>query len=199
MADARTTNRTLAFAALNSLLRGRDWSEVTMADVAREAKMSRQTLYSAFGNRQGLAKAYALQLAETFASAVRTQIEAYPGDIATGLSEGIQAFLSQSGHDPLIIALLSGETKPDLLALISTEAEPLIARATQVLKPAFTSSWMHIEDNVARWTAEVIARVGISFVSSPPKDLSGIAEGLATIIAPGLEAASVIDQSAASS
>lgn len=169
-----------------------------MADVAREAKMSRQTLYSAFGNRQGLAKAYALQLAETFASSVRTQIEAYPRDIATGLSEGIQEFLNQSGHDPLILALLSGETKPDLLALISTEAEPIIERATDVLIPAFTSSWLRIEPNVARWTAEVIARVGISFISSPPSDLSGIAEGLATIIAPGLEQANVIEQAKAS-
>lgn len=199
MANARTTNRTLAFAAVNSLLRGRDWSELTMADVAREAKMSRQTLYSAFGNRQGLAQAYALQLAETFAGSVRTKIEEHPGDIVTGLTAGIGAFLDESVHDPLVNALLADGDKPDLLALMSTEAGPLIERATQVLYPAFAESWLRIEPNVARWTAEIVARVGISFVSSPPKDLTGIAEGLATIIAPGLEQANVIERSGAES
>ncbi len=167
-----------------------------MADVAREAKMSRQTLYSAFGNRQGLAKAYSLQLAETFAGAMRKEIEEHPGDIVTGLSEGIQAFLNASAHDPLVMTLLSDTSKPDLLAIMSTEAGPLIERATQVLKPAFDDSWLHLDENVARWTAEIVARVGISFVSSPPSDVNGIVEGLATIIAPGLEQANVIDRSA---
>lgn len=186
---ARSANRSLAFSALNALLRERDWSEVTMADVARAAQMSRQTLYSAFGSRKGLAEAYALQLAETFAGAVCESIKRNPGDIATGLSQGMREFLDNSGSDPLINALLTGESKPDLLALITTEAEPIIQRATEVLEPAFADSWLTIDHQTSRIVAEVVARVGISFISQPPADFGSITNGLARVLAPGLEQA----------
>lgn len=186
---ARSANRSLAFSALNALLRERDWSEVTMADVAKAAQMSRQTLYSAFGSRKGLAEAYALQLAEAYAGAVCESIKRNPGDIAAGLSVGMSEFLANSGSDPLINALLTGESKPDLLALITTEAEPIIRRATEMLEPAFADSWLNIDHQTSRIVAEVVARVGISFISQPPADYEAITNGLARVLAPGLEQA----------
>lgn len=188
--NARSTNRSLAYAALTALLRENDWSDITMADVARAAKMSRQTLYSAFGNRQGLAQAYALQLAETFAGAVADSIRRHPHDIATGLSAGMREFLDSSGADPLVMSLVTGGTKPDLLALVTTEAKPIIQRATDVLTPAFSSSWLTIDNDTASIVAEVVARVGISFITQPPADFDVITNGLAAVLAPGLEQAS---------
>ncbi len=49
--------------AMRDLLLTRDWSAITLSDVARAAGISRQTIYNEFGSRQGLAQGYALRLA----------------------------------------------------------------------------------------------------------------------------------------
>lgn len=87
--QGRRPLRSAVFDAMHELLEGRDWSAVTMSDVAKAAGLSRQTLYSTFGNRQGLAQAYALQLSETFAGEIRDSIIRHPGQIETALREGI--------------------------------------------------------------------------------------------------------------
>src|ERR1700720_742569 len=50
--------------AMRDLLLTRDWSAITLSDVARAAGISRQTIYNEFGSRQGLAQGYALRLAD---------------------------------------------------------------------------------------------------------------------------------------
>ncbi|WP_415847548.1 TetR/AcrR family transcriptional regulator, partial [Tsukamurella strandjordii] len=57
-AAAKPTVRDQALDAVSTVLRGKDWSAVTMAAVARQAGVSRQTLYNEFGSRKGLAVAY---------------------------------------------------------------------------------------------------------------------------------------------
>ena len=183
----RRSLRATVFDAMHELLEVRDWSAVTMSDVAKAAGLSRQTLYSTFGNRQGLAQAYALQLAERFAGEIRDSINRNPGEIETALHEGINGFLLASSRDPLIRALLTGEIKPDLLRLITTEAGPLIERATEVLTPALSESWMQIAPDQARLAASIIARIGISFVSLPPEDPDQLAGGLTDVVAPYLQ------------
>ena len=182
----RRSLRSTVFDAMHGLLENRDWSAVTMSDVAKAAGLSRQTLYSTFGNRQGLAQAYALQLSERFAGEIRDSINRNPGEIETALSEGINGFLLSSRRDPLIRALLTGEIQPDLLRLITTEAGPLIERATEVLTPALSQSWMQIAPEQARLAASIIARIGISFISLPPEDPDQLASGLTEVIAPYL-------------
>lgn len=182
----RSPLRRTVFDAMHQLLGSRDWSSVTMSEVAKAAGLSRQTLYSTFGNRQGLAQAYALQLSETFAGEIRDSIERHPGDIDLALREGINGFLRGSAEDPLIRALLTGEIKPDLLRLITTEAGPLIERATAVLTPALSRSWMGIEERQARLAASIIARIGISFISLPPDDPDQLASGLTEVVGPYL-------------
>ncbi|MFD2395095.1 TetR/AcrR family transcriptional regulator [Dietzia aerolata] len=85
---------------MHGLLETRDWSGVTMSDVAKAAGLSRQTLYSTFGNRQGLAQAYALQLSERYAGEIRDSINRNPGQVETALHEGINGFLLASSRDP---------------------------------------------------------------------------------------------------
>lgn len=172
---------------MHELLGAQDWSAVTMSDVAKAAGLSRQTLYSTFGNRQGLAQAYALQLAETFAGEIRDSIERHPGEIDLALREGINGFLRSSSRDPLVRALVTGDIKPDLLRLVTTEAGPLIERATAVLTPALSQSWMGIHEKQARLAASIIARVGISFISLPPDDPDQLASGLTEVVAPYLK------------
>ena len=183
---SRQLLRSTVFNAMHSLLGKNDWSSVTMSDVARAAGLSRQTLYSAFGTRQGLAQAYALQLSEVYAGEIRDAITRNPGNIDAALHEGIDRFLNAAGSDPLIRSLVRGDIKPELLRIITTEAGPLIERATAVLTPALANSWMNLEPRHARLAASIIARIGISFVSLPPENPEELANGLTEVVAPYL-------------
>ncbi len=55
---------------MREMLLDRDWSSITLSDVAKAAGISRQTIYNEFGSRQGLAEGYALRLADRLVDAV---------------------------------------------------------------------------------------------------------------------------------
>ena len=46
------------------------------------------------------------------------------GDIYAAFLEGFRAFFAESAADPLVISLLTGVAKPDLLQLITTDSAP---------------------------------------------------------------------------
>lgn len=61
-------------------LLGKDWSAITLTDVARAAGVSRQTIYNEFGSRHGLAQAYALRLADRLVDEIDGAIGGNVGD-----------------------------------------------------------------------------------------------------------------------
>lgn len=67
--------------AMRDLLLTRDWSAITLSDVARAAGISRQTIYNEFGSRQGLAQGYALRLADRLVDTVKGALDANIGNI----------------------------------------------------------------------------------------------------------------------
>src|SRR6202030_4051457 len=77
--------------AMRDLLLARDWSAITLSDVARAAGISRQTIYNEFGSRQGLAQGYALRLADRLVDAVHAAIDANVGDIHEAFLQGFRS------------------------------------------------------------------------------------------------------------
>ena len=70
------------------LLRQRTWAEITMADVAAAAGVSRQTLYSELGSRDALAQALVLREADRFVAEVEGAVEANLHDPAVAIAAG---------------------------------------------------------------------------------------------------------------
>ncbi|MBV9513249.1 MAG: helix-turn-helix transcriptional regulator, partial [Mycobacteriaceae bacterium] len=66
---------------MRDLLLTKDWSAITLADVARAAGISRQTIYNEFGSRQGLAKGYAMRLADRLVDEVDCAVQQNEGDM----------------------------------------------------------------------------------------------------------------------
>ncbi|OBA57233.1 TetR family transcriptional regulator [Mycobacterium sp. 1100029.7] len=155
--------------AMRDLLLTRDWSAITLADVAKAAGISRQTIYNEFGSRQGLAQGYALRLADRLVDAVHSAIDANVGHIYEAFLQGFRAFFADSAADPLVISLLSGVAKPDLLQIITTDSGPIITRASERLTFAFTHSWVATSDEDAGVLARAIVRLALSYVSMPPQ------------------------------
>ena len=128
--------------AMRELLLSRDWSAITLADVARAAGISRQTIYNEFGSRQGLAQGYALRLADRLVNAVEDAIYSNVGDVYAAFLQGFRSFFSESAADPLVISLLTGVAKPDLLQIITTDSGPIITHCSARLTSSFQHSWI---------------------------------------------------------
>jgi AcrR family transcriptional regulator len=194
---SRTLLRDSVLDAMRELLLTRDWSAVTLSDVARAAGISRQTIYNEFGSRQGLAQGYALRLADRLVDTVHAALDANVGDIHEALLQGFRRFFAESAADPLVISLLTGVAKPDLLQLITTDSAPIITRASQRLVSAFNQTWVVISDADAGVISRAIVRLCLSYVSMPPEsdlaDGADVAADLARLMAPFVERHGVIN------
>ncbi|OBH91925.1 TetR family transcriptional regulator, partial [Mycobacterium scrofulaceum] len=161
--------------------------------LARAAGISRQTIYNEFGSRQGLAQGYALRLADRLVDAVHTAIVANVGKIYEAFLQGFRAFFAESAADPLVISLLTGVAKPDLLQIITTDSGPIITRASERLSTAFTHSWVATSDEDAGVLARAIVRLALSYVSMPPEADHDVAADLARLMTPFAERHGVVN------
>lgn len=175
------------FDALRALLLEHPWGEVTLEAVARDAGVSRQTLYNAFGSRYGLAQAYTLALADVLCDAIAETVAAYPEDPRRGLEQALLLYLETSQADPLIRRMRSGEAHHDLVRIVTTDAGPLLERVAARLEDAVRVAWPHLSsDRVTAWS-RTVARLAASYVSMPPADdesPAALAAGLADVLAP---------------
>ncbi|MDL9935734.1 TetR family transcriptional regulator [Gordonia sp. ABSL1-1] len=175
--------------ALRDLLDDRDWSAITMAQVAKAAGVSRQTVYNEFGSRYGLAQAYALRIAADFTAQVHTAFAANTNDVQGAMHDAFTVFFTRSAEDPLIRSLLAGEANADLLRLITTDAAPVIATAADALTKTLTTTWVSLSPESAAPLASAIARMAISYVAMPPEPGVDVAADLAGVMAPAIDAA----------
>jgi AcrR family transcriptional regulator len=173
--------------AMRDLLLTRDWSAITLADVARAAGISRQTIYNEFGSRQGLAQGYALRLADRLVNAVDDAIYSNVGDIYAAFMQGFRAFFTESAADPLVISLLSGIAKPDLLQIITTDSAPIITHCSSRLTSSFLHSWVQASEADSGILARAIVRLAMSYVSMPPEADHDVAADLARLLTPAAE------------
>ena len=175
--------------SMRELLTERDWSEVSLTVLAKHAGVSRQTLYNEFGSRQGLAQAYALRLADGFVDAVDDAVAANEGRSVDALMSGFGAFFASSAMDPLVHSLLTGEAKPDLLRLITTDSAVIIDRASTRLSESFQRGWIQASAQDAGILARAIARLGLSYISMPPESGASVAEDLGALLGPFIDVA----------
>ncbi len=171
---------------MSDLLRTRDWSTVTMTDVAAAAGVSRQTVYNEFGSRLGLAQAYATRLTDDFCEVVGEAVNRNVGQVRDALREGFSNFFATSASDPLVQSLLRGEAKPDLLRLITTDASPLITRASDTLSQMLQQSWLGVDYTEAQRVGRAISRMALSYIAMPPEGDRDVPDDLAEIFAPVL-------------
>ncbi|SLI10001.1 Putative transcriptional regulator, TetR family [Mycobacteroides abscessus subsp. bolletii] len=191
---ARALLRESVLDALGDLLRQRDWSAVTMSDVSRRAGVSRQTLYNEFGSRQGLAQGYALRLAHRLVDAVGDAIYANVGDIHGALHSGFADFFAESAADPMVISLLTGEAKPELMRIVTVDSALIVVPASARLTESFMNSWVAASQEDASILARSIVRLAISYVSMPPESDHDVALDMARLLSPFVETNALADK-----
>lgn len=184
---SRSLLRDSVLDAMRDLLTGKDWSEITMTEVAGAAGVSRQTVYNEFKSRQGLSQAYALRLVDRFVAAVDDAVYAHPDAVHDALVRGFADYFERSAADPLVQSLLTGAAKPDLLRLITTDSAPILERGAQRLAETFERSWIQAAPREAGILGRGIVRLALSYIAMPPSARSNAAEDLADLIAPFAE------------
>ncbi len=176
--------RTTLLDAMREQLATRAWTEVTMAEVARAAGVSRQTLYKAFGSRQEFAQAYVLREVDRFLEAVEAAVQANVDDPPGALAAAFGVFLAAAAEDPLVRAIVSGDGEAELLPLVTTQGQPVLEHATERLGGFLQEGWPVITAEQGALLAECVVRLAISYAALP----SGMgAESIATLLGPYIE------------
>lgn len=179
---------TLLDAALG-LLDDRDWADVTMADVASAAGVSRQTLYTELGSRSELAQALVIREADRFLTDVEDAVRSRRDDPVAALVAAFDVFLTAAAEHPVIRSVVSGAGNESLLPFVTTQGQPVVELAAERLVAVILDCWPQITEPDARLLADSVVRLAISYAALPTGPAGMTAASVATLLGPFLERA----------
>jgi AcrR family transcriptional regulator len=184
---ARALLRDTLLDAAGDLMRERGWSEVTMADVAAAAGVSRQTLYHTFGSRSDVAQAYVLREADRFVVSVEAALRSQAADPRRALVAALEVFLSAAEGHPLIRAIVSGGDGDELLALVTTRGGPVLGLAAGRLAAVLSAIWTEVDAASVALVADCVVRLAISHATLPGGPPETTAAAIGEALGPYLE------------
>lgn len=176
------------------LLRERAWNEITMADVAAAAGISRQTLYSEFGTRAEFAQAAVAREGERFLAAAQATIETHRDDPVEALSRAFEGFLADAAANPLVQAIVSPDGDNSLLPFVTTRGAPLVEGVGAHLTEMLVATWPQFSPRDARALADCLVRLAISHAALPLHSPQHAAALVTGPLAPYLEQAFAADR-----
>lgn len=186
---ARELLRSTLLDAVRDQLRTRAWAEVTMADVARAAGVSRQTVYNEFGSRPALAQAYVLCEADRFLATIEDAVRRHFDDPIRAMTAAFEVFLAAADGDPLVRALISSEGGEELLPLVTTHGHQVHDRATAHLASFLAEGWPTLTPAQARLLADAVVRLAISHATLPSGSSRETAHSIGELLGPFVERA----------
>ena len=184
---ARELLRNTLLDAACEQLQSHRWADVTMADIARAAGVSRQTLYKEFGSRDEFAQVLAMREADRFLTAVEGAVAAHLDDPAGALAAAFDVFLGAAAENPLVRTIVHGDGAEELLALFTTHGQPLLERATERLTTVLLASWPLVAREDVQLLSECLVRLAISYAALPTSPASMTAASIATLLGPYVE------------
>ena len=164
-------------------------ARLSLEDVARRARLSRQTVYRYFPSKGELVDAAVLREEHVF---IANMISAagHHKELEPALRAAIEA------------AMVTGQGHALLNRLLATEPNSLVALVTTDRGPVLSAARHALEEILARWlprgpkarlgmAADAVARLLVSYVVNPPADPpSQVANRLAQLLVQGLPSAS---------
>lgn len=186
---ARTLLRETLFAAARDELQGRAWSEITMADVASAAGVSRQTLYKEFGSRDEFAQAFVIHEGERFLDAVDAAVREHFDDARAAVDAALGVFLRTAGEDALVRILLSDDGTGGMLPFVTTQGAPVVQWATARLTAVISEGWPQAPAAKAKLLAESLVRLAISYVTAPSSPPEATAARAGELLGPFIDEA----------
>jgi AcrR family transcriptional regulator len=181
---ARELLRNTLLDAAREELRSRRWADVTMADIALAAGVSRQTLYKEFGSRDEFAQVLVMREADSFLLAVEDAVAAHLDDPTSALAAAFEVFLQGAAENPLVRTIVHGDGAEELLTLFTTQGQPLVERAAERLTAVMLANWPVAQRQDAELLSECLVRLAISYAALPKGPAGVTAASIATIFRP---------------
>jgi AcrR family transcriptional regulator len=181
---ARNLLRETLFGAAKDQLQLRPWSEITMADIAGAAGVSRQTLYKTFGSRDEFALALVIQEGERFLNAVEAAVREHSDDPQAAVSAGLEVFLTTAAEDPLVHVLLSDDGTSGTLPFLTTQSLPVVQWAAARLGLVIHAGWPQGSAADAQLLAESLVRLAISYLTAPSATPHAMADAAGRLLGP---------------
>jgi AcrR family transcriptional regulator len=168
-------------------LRRRRWADITMADIARAAGVSRQTLYNEFRSREDFAQVLVMRETDRFLVAVEHAVEEHREDPAGAISAAFDLFLTAASENALVRTIVDGDGAEELLALFTTHGKPLVERAAEHLTAVIIGAWPFLARHDAELLSECLVRLAISYAALPKGPASMTAASIAELLGPYIE------------
>ncbi len=186
---ARQLLRDTLFDAARDQLQHSSWADITMADVASAAGVSRQTLYKEFGTRDEFAAAFVIREGERFLDAVEQAVREHLDDPRAAVAAALEVFLAAAAEDPLMRMVLSDDGTGGMLPLVTTQSMPVVAWAAQRLHAVVHEGWPQAGADDVQLLAEALVRLAFSYVTVPAGTPDATAEAAARLLGPFIERA----------
>jgi AcrR family transcriptional regulator len=165
----------------------RTWAQVTMAEIATAAGVSRQTLYNEFGTRDEFAQALVIREGSRFLDAVEEAIDENANDPLAALTAALERFLTIARDDPFVRLLLGDDGTGGMLPLLTTQSRPVVEWATGRLVGAMSAHWPGVADRDLEDLADTVVRLAISHVAAPRQAPVRTAASITRLLAPSIE------------
>jgi AcrR family transcriptional regulator len=181
---ARELLRETLFDAARDELQLRPWADVTMAEVAAAAGVSRQTLYKEFGSRDEFAQAFVVREGTRFLDAVEQAVRAHLDDPRAALAAAFDVFLRSAAEDPLVRMLLHDDGTGGMLPLVTTQGQPVVRMAAARIAHVIQEGWPHVDGADAALLSESLVRLAISYVMLPRDPPADTVASVMTLLGP---------------
>ena len=159
------------------------WAQVTMARLADEVGVSRQTVYNEIGTKPRLAEAMILRELERFLGLVTVAFDAHPSDLVAAIRDASRSVLEASQDNPLLHAIVSATHGADteLLPLLTTHAGTLLSTAKGVLVDRVAPYGVGLSTPELDAAVDMVVRVVLSHVMQPSGPPAATADDIAWI------------------
>jgi AcrR family transcriptional regulator len=160
-------------------------ARLSLEDVARRAKLSRQTVYRYFPSKKDLLDATVLREEQVFIANMVAAADRHR-ELEPALRAAIEAAMRTGQAHVLLNRLLATEPN-SIVALVTTDKGPVLSAARQALE-AILAAWLPRAPKTRQTMAiDAVARLLVSYVVNPPVDPPAqVAGRLAHLLVHGL-------------
>jgi AcrR family transcriptional regulator len=185
LASAPVTHRDRLLAAAARFTAEHGWGELTMAKLADLVGVSRQTVYNELGGKPQLAEAMVMRELELFLGLVDSSFRDNPDDLVRAIEAAAYQVLELARTDPLLHAVLSSSQGADseLLPLLTTNSEPLLGVAGQMIREHVSGYDVPLDDQRLEVLIDMVVRLVLSHVMQPTATPEQTAETISWIAA----------------
>ncbi|GAA5140828.1 TetR/AcrR family transcriptional regulator [Nocardioides marinquilinus] len=159
------------------------WAHVTMAKVADDVGVSRQTVYNEVGTKPGLAEAMILRELDRFLDVVTGAFDRHPDDLVAAIRSAAEGVLQHARGNSLLHAVVSATHGADteLLPLLTTHSTGLLSVAKSVISDRLGPYEVTLGPAQLDAAIDMVVRLVLSHVMQPSGEPAATAVDIAWV------------------